>query len=299
VKARRKNAGTIIACAFLAGSVANCSGGDRQVASLDGGTNGGPTGQTQAATAQAMRDCLNAAGVPAVTVQLDEEHASIDFESDGVYQLQGPTGTVRSGPGKREVTVEEWERGETKRAEHEREYTAPDGTVSPFLFIGDEDFTLAWVTCLDRTGYSEPDPAADPGDELRQKQLWAAVSAEWAQCARDNGVLAAKDPEAPVADNYETIPTAVLPSTIQPDELRALLRVCPNFDPDGGLETVEGEAYVSGEAIDPFIGFDLPGYDGSRPPNTGVVDEATASRIAELQAILNESLAEFYAKTIP
>ncbi|MDR3360616.1 MAG: hypothetical protein LBO20_08235 [Bifidobacteriaceae bacterium] len=242
-----------------------------------------------------------AAGIPAVTVQLDSEYAAISFESDDVYQLQGRSGTVTSGSGRREVTVEEWERTEAKRAEHEQKYTASDGTVSPFLFIGDDDFTEPWVACLDQTGYLEPNVPADPGDELKQKQLWARASAEWAGCARDNGFPTTKDPTAPVADNYETTPTAVLPSTIQPDELRTLLEVCPNFDPDGDQEITEDEAEAIGGyfgTVDPVIGFDLPGYDGGSSPGSGLVDEAVAARLAELQRVLNEALAEFYARTV-
>jgi hypothetical protein len=102
------------------------------------------------------------------------------------------------------------------------------------------------------------------------------ASIRWAQCARDLG-FDTKDPEVPVADNYATYPTALLPDDLTAEDLNQLLSNCP----------IRDSAAPSDETM-PLIGFDVPGFDGKRSIND--LSEEDARRYGELLEIIHESI---------
>jgi mRNA interferase MazF len=272
----------------LAAALAACTGGgrDREVASMGGGATAAP-GLTQPEQAEALASCLQNAGIPAVAVPIEDDPSQVwvQLETSHASESRLPDGDYL-----RAFSTEEWD--PDFDAEWEQlgdltaKYTVEDqqraggGEMPPYLVIGRTDHTEAFTACLKQSGYSNPlPPPADRAEELRGKQGEAQASAAWAQCARDNGFPDTKDPAAPVADNYATQPTAVLPATIAEGDLRQLLEDCPPIDPTaeaaweearaaGGYQNPMSEAeWAELTAQTPYpyrpaIGFDYPGFRG-------------------------------------
>jgi hypothetical protein len=162
-----------------------------------------------------------------------------------------------------------------------------------WLFVGEADLTAEWERCERETGYARPEYVTDQNEELRDKQAAAAAGATWAQCAREHGFPGTKDPAPPVSDDWETEPAAVLPATITPDELRALLVECPSFDREARLKAdrrlaedpeLGEDEYWAIRGKDPVIGYDVPCLDGS----AAVCDDATWSKYNPLSLVIEE-----------
>ncbi|MDR3359091.1 MAG: hypothetical protein LBO20_00215 [Bifidobacteriaceae bacterium] len=166
------------------------------------------------------------------------------------------------------------------------------------LLIGNQDLTDSWVRCSGQTGYSRPVYAEDPKDELADKQRAADAGAAWASCARRHGYPTAKDPAPPVADGWQTQPTAVLPATITVAELKALLEECPSFDREAWREAdralaenpeLSDEEYLAIKGADPAIRFDVPCADGSAVK----CDEATWARLNPLTQVIEQQVNDY------
>ena len=212
-------------------ALASCSGPNSDVATLHGkGASSNP--QTQIEQARAMVKCLEEAGVQAELSEGggDQADVSLAVNDSSQYSFDGESwGTTYAAT---ETSAEEdWQAKEAVWDQMRQPYQDADGSVKqPFLFIGEEDHTEAFVKCIDQTGFTPPQYQADPAEELKQKQIVAKANAEWTECARGNGLPGIKDPDPPKVDNWETYPTVVLPSTITEAQLRALLEACPSFD---------------------------------------------------------------------
>ncbi|MDR2380619.1 MAG: hypothetical protein LBE08_05500 [Bifidobacteriaceae bacterium] len=193
-------------------------------------------------------------------------------------------------------------------------------TTPPYLIVGDQDYTEDFVACLEETGFTTPEYTVDPNEELRMKRLYLEPTTEWIRCARENGYPNIKDPDPPKADEYQTQPTAVLPADITEGELRALLEVCPNFDPvdlaafDKEAATIQDQDLSYEEYLDlfeelykkypgaltPDIGFDAPGYNGDwTNTDTEALSDAEAERLRKLTDVLYEQQNAYYESQIP
>jgi hypothetical protein len=166
------------------------------------------------------------------------------------------------------------------------------------LFVGERDLTETWIRCAEDTGYVTPVYANDPNEELVDKQRIAQAGAAWAECARSHGFPTTKDPQAPVADDWTTEPTAVLPASVTEIELRALLDECPTFDRaarmDGDLRLAKDpglseEEYEEMKGTEALIGFDVPCQDGSATE----CDDATWAKYNPLVLVIEEQTNEY------
>ncbi|MDR0594545.1 MAG: hypothetical protein LBG60_15115 [Bifidobacteriaceae bacterium] len=178
--------------------------------------------------------------------------------------------------------------------------------VVRFLVVGQTDYTEAFVKCLDQSGYTEPVFTTDPADELKDKQRIAEATAEWANCARQNGYPDLKDPDPPVADNYETYPNALLPGDITEQALRDLLAACPNFDAaktkayeeamaalgDNPSEADWAEFDEKWDMTQPSIDFDVPGLQGLAAGEEP--DQETMDRLMALYEVLYEASNDYW-----
>ncbi|MDR2253534.1 MAG: hypothetical protein LBD97_06720 [Bifidobacteriaceae bacterium] len=99
--------------------------------------------------------------------------------------------------------------------------------TSPKLMIQGIDRSAEYAECFVMSGYFEPAEVSDPTLELEEKTAAAEASNNWAACARAAGYPQIKDTDPPVADDYATRPEIVIPLTVTPDELRALIAECP------------------------------------------------------------------------
>jgi hypothetical protein len=306
--AQRARAAAPAIAAFAAAALAggcSASSDNGGVASLDREAAEHAATGSQADTARAMADCLVAAGIPATA------EAAEDFDGALVVQPEaGPddfwemsiTGesTVSSGGADGREDPDGVYREQSRAAKQladEQHIDPVTGVYERHLLVGRAgeiaDFTDEFVTCLDTTGYTDP-TAAPPEELLTARQQIAAAGAEWAECARGEGWPMIADPAPPTLGTVRDIPVVLLPGTITPDQLRALIAVCPNWDraaheaedqlmagPDFDPESHE-------PVTDPALGFDAPGYDGQDVP------EYQADPVLEaLNEILNEQAWEY------
>jgi hypothetical protein len=130
----------------------------------------------------------------------------------------------------------------------------------PYLYTAGQDLTAELVACIDETGYFMPEPKFDPREEEADKQLIADASNTWAVCARQNGLPDVKDAKVE-ADNWATVPSALVSGSVTVDELKAVLVQCPPFDPDRDLAAPQDVDGTGPRLTDPSIGFDLPEGD--------------------------------------
>lgn len=146
----------------------------------------------------------------------------------------------------------------------------------PALIFGGEDHTDVLTACLKEAPYEAAAPGDDPDAELRQKQLEAQASLDWAECARVHGFAETKDPAPPQADGYVSVPAALLPASVSAAELDALLKQCP-LRPEGS-------------ELAAWVGIDTPGFrlDGAQEPD-GLSSEDDYPRLTSLAATLNRA----------
>ncbi|MDR3359634.1 MAG: hypothetical protein LBO20_03090 [Bifidobacteriaceae bacterium] len=209
---------------------------------------------------------------------------------------------------------------EAKEDEESPEEDIPD--AAPYLIIGDDDRTELFVTCLEESGYTQPEYHTDPAEEIKDKQASLEATNKWIACAREHGFPDTADPAPAKADEYQTRPMALLPGDITEPELRALLKECPNFDVEDHkaadlevIEAVKKDPKMSDSAstklyeeltkkhpgmIDPQIGFDAPGFDGKMVTGEFSEDsEAEFDRLSKLQEILYEAMNAYYEEMAP
>jgi hypothetical protein len=252
--------------------------------------------QAQRAAAEAMVGCLADADVTAETRELGDDARQLTVlpeEGGPLWQLCWVDGcTLGGGQDLSSEEIRSTVMGfEELGAAREPAGSAP-GDVR-WVIVEGVDRTDAWLECSANTGYSRPESLADPTKELQEKAAAAAAGAEWAACARENGYPAARDPDPPVADNWDTYPSAVLPGEITPDQLRTLVAVCPTFDSAARAEADRAQAedpdlpedeYWRIAGQNPDIAFELPCPDGA----SGNCEEATLGRELALYQVLEE-----------
>lgn len=221
-----------------------------------------PSGGDQAATAEAMLDCLTEASVPAALESLPNGQQSIVFNDARAYEYS--LGGFATGGGGASTGAEgDVEALMAKNRELVAKYTGtvvepdpatpppanpgtpkeptsdPDPSASedpdeplnpPYLVVDGVDYSPAWQRCLTQSAYTEPVMVTGPDQELEQKQIIFKGTLNWAKCARLHGYPDLADPLPAKVDGFDTYPTAVLPVDTTPAELRALLAECPAFD---------------------------------------------------------------------
>jgi hypothetical protein len=237
-----------------------CSGGsDRDVASISGSRELATVDAAQAA--EVLTACMSDGAV----------ELSVDVEDGTVTPNDGSSYFVSTGGGgvlaitETGLSDKEWNalaQSFRERAEVYRDSESGDVT-GPVLLIGDGDYTSVWRECLESSGYVAPPMEKDPKAELEAKAAMAGVARTWAECARSNGFPTTRDPLAPVADDFMTVPTALLPASITPPELEALFEVC-DPGPSGAERVVDetDDAVTTVPIPAPAIGIDVPGFDG-------------------------------------
>ncbi|MDR1824402.1 MAG: hypothetical protein LBR27_03580 [Bifidobacteriaceae bacterium] len=332
-------------CSSKSDDVATLEG--KAVASASG--QAGPAGQSQKERAEYMARCLTDAGVPA---GLDEEgwggdQASLVLEPEepallctaatwgcriftaGSYeeQMNADEAEWEEAWALYEDVFDEWNEPRVEAvasadaedsAAFDAAVTKDDltsawaGKASQLLYLG-KDYGKEYDQCLAESGYTEPEWQTDPTEELKDKQKTADAGAEWAACARENGFPQVQDPAPPVADEWQTSPMVLLPSSITEEQLRALLQVCPSFDEEANSAADDAydqawEEHGNDDSFDwgafydsldyptqPEIGFDTPGYDGNWDAMEDV-DPATQERLEKLNAVLWEAQNAYYEK---
>jgi hypothetical protein len=189
------------------------------------------------------------------------------------------------------------------------------GGLLPFLIVGEEDLTEPFRACLAESGYTEPEFGTEPAAELREKQDSLESTMAWIECARANGYPDLADPRLPVADEFRTWPSALLPVAMTEAQLLELLRACPIYDAAAheAAEAYRQEHYdenwtrteelrLDAEirelfplATIPRIGFDSPGFGGGEAGGIYTwQDSPDAAHLEVLQRILWDTEDDYY-----
>jgi hypothetical protein len=258
-----------------------CSGDEGEVASLESPSES--ASESQAETAEAYLDCLVAAGLPATIEQMDEG-LQVGWEQTGynIFAIT-PDGENHFIPGVG-MAYDDPAMAAAFEAFMTSHYTSLGYEYG--LEIDGVDHSDTFKACREETGYVSPTgELADPAEEARARQLVAESTNVWVACARENGYPDMPDVAAGEADNWLTSPSVVIPLDTTPEELRGLLAVCPNFDPE------RAEAQESGEATGEVATDFQPVVVAETPP---LGDTAAEAKYQELETILGEAEQAFY-----
>jgi hypothetical protein len=284
---------------FAAGRVGCGRSGD-DVASL--GQSVTPSDHASEASAQRLgaeklAACLIAEDVPA---ELEDEEAGqgfVGFDETEPWTMCYSDGMCSGSEGQ---IMDEAARSAAVRARddlaqqyiEESQANPPPGAMQvEYLIVGSRDYTEAFRKCMGESGYVRPVTYYDPADEIRQKQAAVDITNEWVRCARDNGLDQLADVPAAVADNFATRPFVLLPLSVNDDQLRAVLKVCPNY-----YQGAEAMGYGMINVKEPSIGVDVPGFGATSFTAALDMDEATSARGSEIMAILEEAKQAGYAQ---
>jgi hypothetical protein len=278
---------------------------DDDVASLKGSAK--PTLSAQKEGAEKMVSCLHDAAIPATIQDEEDNRATIAVKADepsmwctgSGCQTNYGAGYESAPPPKDEVDAIDQKFDDMVEADGG--WPAGDDEIRPFLAIGDQDYSDVFSKCLDSSGFQQPQTDVNPTEELKLKKGIVEATAAWASCARDNGFPQVKDPEPAVADNFETMPIALLPASITEDQLTALVKACPTYNVEAHQKQ-DAELAKAGDdfdyshftpVADPNIGFDVPGYDGDYLGQPADLDKATTDKLDRLQEILNSAETDY------
>ncbi|MDR1806995.1 MAG: hypothetical protein LBR33_03635 [Propionibacteriaceae bacterium] len=319
-----RRVGAVLLAAALASGVTGCSKEDNGLPSVGGATSTANADKDLEKIAQAFYTCMKDEGFPVeyspgpdgrstmVTFSKSVPVIWMNGEGSFMYTEAVPQADIDALYAEFDQYYADLASSEAVPAETVDPAAEPAVDYGPFgqvkLLVDGVDQTEAYQKCLDSSGYSETavyddydySPMMDAYNELAVE-----ASNEWAKCARDNGYPDIKDTAMPTDEDH--YPTVVLPVTITEEQLRALLEVCPAFDPaveEANNQIYEGldesQIYAGipeGVKGQPSIGFDFPGYNGdynSWPENPTEEQVATMDRIAQLQSILYEAQQAYY-----
>jgi hypothetical protein len=261
---------TVALTAALTPALTACQDDAGQVASL---ASPAPSASNRApepvSLAETLAVCLTEAGLPARAERRDDGQFEVTLETDepyfGCFDAWG--GRCVHGSGNQPEGV-----AKTNLAAMEEYRKNPEGD---FLVVGQEDHAEAFAGCLAETGYTPPEVTVDSEEELAQKRAIVEVTLKWANCARSEG-LAVTDPAAPVADNWETTPAALIPPSTPADQLRSVLGACPNFDQAAhaadAAAQLEPDYDPSRAVVDPVIQIDAPVWREGQLPEAGAAE---------------------------
>jgi hypothetical protein len=244
----------------------------------------------QGERAELFYSCLMDAGVPMMIESYPADQAIVSIDTDNTY---GATSDGMVWFGRMGLTDETralvQEMFDEPEPGSDRIFAFGGGNVTEkaAVVVDGKDVTADFERCLALSHYTFPEYAVDPAEELARNQGVAEASNEWAACARENGAPTIADVTATSDENYT--PTVLLPTTITPELLRALIDACPTFDKE--KEDAYHEASRKGEKPDPVfrpsIGFDAPGWNGDQEAEADVdVTEGDNKRLFDLQEII-------------
>ncbi|MCL2735749.1 MAG: hypothetical protein FWD75_03835 [Propionibacteriaceae bacterium] len=174
---------------------------------------------------------------------------------------------------------------------------------TPTLVIDGADRSDDYAACLRESAYTE-----QPIFAIDQEQVDAAMvdavtraNTDWAQCALAHGWATSRSVEKP-SQPADHLPTIYLPNSITYPQLRALLAVCPNFDPAQEASFTAWEmsrptSYPATYTPPPNIDFAPSKLQGHYPPGwmPPLVDQGLSARLSTLYEILSQARAAYHA----
>ncbi|MDR1188749.1 MAG: hypothetical protein LBK95_15095 [Bifidobacteriaceae bacterium] len=289
-------------------AIAGCAGSD-QIATMDGNssTSADPASR-QGESAEALAQCLRDVGIAASTVDWENGQKQLQLDLDEPYLVGFPDGSTMRSPSSSQI--DDGPEAALMESMEKLSVEYANEPLRPYLMISGVDRSDVFDACIKQGGYTDPEYSMTPTQELDAKREVIDATAGWIECARGNGYPAMDDIPAPKADHWRTTPMALLPAHVTETDIRALIDACPTFDlaaamaRDKALAELDANATEDDvkalnkkypEPVTPFIGFDLPGFDGGRSPAGSEPDQATRDRMAALTALLYEVSDTYFA----
>ena len=276
---------------LLAGTtgLSACTADNHKLPTL-GGSTSAKSGDL-VAVAKTYYDCMTDAGVPVelqpnqqgdlAVVQIAPNHTAMWRNADG---SGGAMTADNAGP-------------DSPEQQKINDFFSATQT-DPAMLVDGVDYTTQWLACLDKSGYDEQAAYGPIQMDPAQLQKQVQSNNKWAACARENGWPGVKDSTMPVKLDGSEWPTVLLPPTITADQLRQLLRACPNFDAAKATAINEywqnnpaATSYPGDDSPDPSISFDVPGMNGTGDPP----DQKVWDQLQPLFDILYEAQNAYYS----
>jgi hypothetical protein len=303
-----------VAVAVACGVVA-CADDGSKLPSVGGGSQSAAGGDL-VAVAKSFYNCLKAEGLPVEYENGPDGRSTLVTFDDGVPVIWQSDDTGLQWTGAVPVEdVDEYTEGpnqqmESAAAEAEGDLGA-EWSIEPMVQVDGVDRTDVWAKCVADTGYSAQavwDGTGSTGTDPAYVQATVEANNKWAACVRANGYPNVADSTVP--SDSDPWPMVLLPPTITEEQLRALLEVCPIFDPeqmDENQELIEKQfesdpnatGLPEGYEETPVVGFDFPGYRGDYSFGTdfstmSASQQAIADHLNQLQPILWEARYDYY-----
>ncbi|MDR1800146.1 MAG: hypothetical protein LBR19_09765 [Bifidobacteriaceae bacterium] len=256
-----------------------------------------PTGHAQQrASAEALYNCLDQAGVPVSLQDLADGQSAFAFKDEGAAILWSRPGGGFGYVG--EVPTEQIDALQVS------------GQTGYYLTVNGVDYSAKYQECFESSGYTEPEfsgEASDPDVDAWYRRM-VEVSNDWAACARDHGFphVADTGPYDPLAGKA---PMVLLPADITADQLLALIEVCPLYNEDdvramwaarlaAAMECDDEGLSLSLDGLTPpaSVGFDYPGFDGQADEPLDDLDMAEVDRLNALVALASQEGDELLAR---
>ena len=286
----------MLAIVVLAIGLSAC-GSNSNLPTVGGQTGSSPPGLSQ--VARSYLDCMVADNIPVeLTPNSQGEMAIVAFSSGHDVMWRFPDGVAG---------VQSAASGSIDTTQAQQDFLNSTG---PRLIVDGVDHTDVFVACLNQSGYDHMaafGTATQVDPQKLQEQLES--NNRWAACAREHGWPGIRDSVVPTNSGPMRWPMVTLPSDITEDQLRQLLKDCPNFDPDQAQCLVDqetsngkaGDAHVDC-VPDPMITVDWSslGGDPFDPSWTPKPDQQSENdRLNRLMDILWEAQMDYWATHPP
>jgi len=251
-------------------------------------TMGGATGTDNLVkVAKAYFDCMTAAEIPVELVDNGQGAKTMVIPSSS----SGHEIWWRSPQG---MSMSWAADGQTPTGPAYEEFQNGTGAA---LFVDQIDKTDVMVKCLDSSGYNDQDAMGqvqiNPEDAAKQVD----ANNKWAACAREHGWPDVQDSKMPTKTDGSDWPQIVLPNTITEEQLRQLIKDCPNFNVEQAQKMADqwkNDPNATGAPADyvpdPLVTVDYTSLDGLPEDQ----QQAEMERLSRLQSILFEAQLEFY-----
>ena len=241
-------------------------------------------------SAKKYYDCMTGAGVKVDLAKNSRGQLTI------VRFLGAETVMWRAADGVNRVTSAS--KDPNKQQAIDNFYASTDRSLA--LIIDGVDHSEAYAKCLAESGYEEQTAAESMQVDPAETQLQVQGNNKWAACVRENGWPDVRD--STVGTDPSKLPVVVLPGSITEDQLRQLLTVCPNFDPEQEdrlrewWNTSTSAGYPDGYLPAPNIDLDIPAWSSASDPNwvPNQQEKAELERAGRLFDILTKKMNDYY-----
>jgi len=263
-------------------SLGACTTDDHSLPTVSGTNPGNMTSLEM--TAKTYYDCMKDAGIDVELSQNSDGELALVHVADSHTYMQRNKDDGRMSPGENNSLTQQM---------MDDFFTGPN--AEPALIVDGIDYSTAYVSCLDTSGYDEQAAQGSAAQmDPAVAELQVRGNNKWTACARENGWPGIQDSVMPTGTEWSEWPKVVLPSTITEDQLRQLLTACPNLDVEQAKRMNDWWQTHSIDGGYPDDYLPDPNFTFGESDDT---DEPTMDHIHRLYTILQENAEELFQGT--